>query len=55
MSIMREFSGGKLKQKGFFHSVEGSVTLFRKNRQVSVAFSLNCRHVEDDKNFVRRK
>jgi hypothetical protein len=37
------------------HSKEGSVNLFRIHRQVSVAFSLNCRHVKDDKNFVSRK
>jgi hypothetical protein len=37
------------------NSRRGSVTLFRKQRQVSHAFSLNCRHVKDDKNFVSRK
>jgi len=29
LSLMREFSGGKLKQKGFFHSVAAAVGIDR--------------------------
>ncbi len=28
LSLLREFSGGKLKQKGFFHSVKGNIFYF---------------------------
>ncbi len=41
LSIMREFSGGKLKQKGFFHSATAPHILILKSSKISSGLQLD--------------